>query len=626
MTIAKLLVANRGEIAQRVIRTAQDLGIATVAVFADPDRNSGFVRLADEAWPLGGTALRDTYLAGEKIVEIARRADADAVHPGYGFLSEEADFARLVADSGLTWIGPEPRALEALGDKINARRLAERVGVAPVPGTSEPVTGRETVDAFVAEHGFPIVTKRADGGGGRGIQVHRSPRDLDAFFAATDGRAESVFLERFIEDARHIETQAGRDAHGTIAIYSTRDCSVQRRHQKLIEEAPAPALPDGVEARLRDWTGRLLESVDYRGLGTVEFLVEPSGRIAFLEVNPRLQVEHPVTEEVTGIDLVAEQLRIASGKPLTEPSAPRGHAIELRITCEDPAAGMMPSTGTIDRLVWPTGHGVRVESGVDEGDAIGATFDPMLAKLIITGPDRPAALARCQRALRELEISGIATPIGLYREVLRAEDFSPTCPTTRWFETEILPAYAARAAEPGTGGGGPDDSRAAGRPGGSARTARMTPTAHSGSRHRTLDKELRTFVVEVEGRPIHLGIPTGLIAPDPEQFPAVPGRRPQPRRGTHAARRADTAAGADNEVRSPIQAIVVRTVVGPGDRVREGDLLLVLEAMKMESYVTAPRDGVVEAVTAAVGTTVAAGQILVTLGRVPEREEVGDVA
>ncbi|MDE1558196.1 MULTISPECIES: biotin carboxylase N-terminal domain-containing protein [Actinotignum] len=575
----KILVANRSEIAERVIRTAHDMGMKAVAVYADADREAQFVEDADSAYALEGTAYADTYMNIEKIIAIAQRSHADAVHPGYGFLSEVPEFATAVIEAGLTWIGPAPAVLHRLGDKIQARRLAESVGVAPVPGVSDPVQGRAGVDEFVARFGFPIVTKKADGGGGRGITIHNEAADLDRFFAAHGADLDSYFVERFIRTARHIETQSARDSHGNFAVISTRDCSAQRRNQKLIEEAPAPLLPGNAEAIVTEWSRRLFEAVDYVGLGTCEFLVEPDGRVNFLEVNPRLQVEHTVSEEVTGMDLVREQILIASGAELSEVPAPRAHSFEFRITCEDPATGMVPSTGTIEKIRWPLGHGVRIESGIEEGDIVTADFDPMLAKLVVTAPDREQAIARSRRALAELQITGVATPCAMYRDVLAMEEFAGHIPSTRWLEDTVLPAY--------------ENTQAASTP---------APVKDEEPRH--------TFVIEVDGRRMRMTLPAALIATGSH----VARRTLQPRRSQAASRTAMPAQDLTDPsgmVNSPIQAIVVRVVVEPGDKVHEGDLLVVLESMKMESYVYSPRDGEVTDVEVRAGATVAAFQPLV---------------
>lgn len=584
--ISKILVANRSEIALRVIRTAHDMGIKAVAVYADADREAEFVEQADSAYALNGTTYAETYMNIDKLMEIAKRAHVDAVHPGYGFLSEIPEFATAVIEAGMAWIGPTPSVLNRLGDKIQARRLAESVHVSPVPGISDPVEGREGIDAFVARFGYPIVTKKADGGGGRGITVHNNDEDLDVFFAAHANDASGYFVERFIRTARHIETQSARDSHGNFAVVSTRDCSVQRRNQKLIEEAPAPALPGNSEEIITRWSQRLFEAVDYVGLGTCEFLVEPDGRVNFLEVNPRLQVEHTISEEVTGIDLVREQIRIAQGENLSSIPAPRAHSFEFRITCEDPANGLIPSTGEITQIRWPLGHGVRIESGIEEGDVVTSNFDPMLAKLIVTAPDREQAIARSRRALKEMSIKGVATPANLYRDVISLDDFAVHPPSTRWFEDTILPEYV-----------GQGNPQAAAEP---------------------KEAEIRhSFVIEVDGRRMRLSLPTALVSTGEK----AARKALQPRRG-QATNRANQATqeltDATGMVNSPIQAIVVRVVVNIGDIVEEGDLLLVLESMKMESYVYAPHAGTVTDIEVEAGANVATYQPLVRVA--PEQK------
>ena len=586
--ISRILVANRSEIALRVIRTARDMGIESVAIYTDSDINAQFVAQADEAYALGSD-----YMDIDRIVTIAKEAGVDAVHPGYGFLSEIEEFAAAIIDAGIAWIRPDPTVLARLGDKIQARRLAESVGVSPVPGISDPVSGREVVEDFVASHGFPIVTKKADGGGGRGITVIDSDADIAHFFAAHGGEADKFFVERFIRTARHVETQCERDSAGNFAVVSTRDCSVQRRNQKLIEEAPAPQLPGDSDATIRDWSKRLFDAVGYVGLGTCEFLVEPDGRVNFLEVNPRLQVEHTVSEEVTGLDLVREQITIAGGGVLSPVPAARAHSFEFRITCEDPANGMIPSTGTISRLRWPLGHGVRIESGIVQGDVVTNGFDPMLAKLIVTAPDREQAIARSRRALEEMLVEGLATPAALYSEVISMDDFAGAPISTRWFEDSVLPE---KVSEEGAAGAG-------GTANGSHAAMPATP------------EERISFVAELNGQRMNVTIPRDVLVPN---GPRTNSRGHQPLRG--GVRRAATAAGGEQVdskgmVNSQIQAIVVRVCVEKGTKVQQGDLLVVLESMKMESYVYAPYDGTVTEIAVEGGENVAAFQPLVRVDR-----------
>lgn len=587
----KILIANRSEIALRVIRTATELGIDTVVGYADADAATPFTRAAGEAYSLGGDTLAETYMNGEKLIDLARATGADAVHPGYGFLSESPEFAEAVAAAGLTWIGPSPKTLRALGDKIGARQLAERVGVQPVPGISQQITGRAEVEDFVARWGYPIVTKKADGGGGRGITIIRENDDLDHFFQAAGPAPQGVFVEKYLENARHVETQCMRDARGNFAVVSTRDCSVQRRNQKLIEEAPAPGLTAQQEATLERWSRALFEGAGFVGLGTCEFLV--GDEIFFLEVNPRLQVEHTVSEEVTGLDLVAEQIRIARGESISPVPPARGHSFEFRITCEDPARDMQPSQGAITGLTWPLGHGVRVETGVAPGDVVASSFDSMLAKIIVTAPTREAAIARSLRALGEFRLDGLATPVQLYRDIITHPDFAALGYSTRWFEESFLPAWNAER--------------------------ETRPIHHAGSAHPPAPAESaaerQTFTIEIDGRQMTLTVPKALFATGTPQ--AV---RPQPLRRAARSRAVEqNGEAASGDVRSPIQAIVVRVVTEPGAVVAEGDLLVVLESMKMESYVYAPLAGRVERIAVQAGSNVAAGTELLTIA--PERKE-----
>lgn len=623
-TINKILIANRGEVALRVIRTAADMGIASVAVYADQDMAAPFVRLADEAWGLGGTTAEETYLAQDKILEIALETGADAIHPGYGFLSENPVFARTVEDAGIAWLGPRGDVIEALGDKISARRVAEACDVAPVPGVSEPISSRAQVEEFIEAHGYPVVLKRADGGGGRGISVLREGGDVERFFARhtarpTPGTPGEVgprpdtptdegapapveasvdlgahFVERFVEVARHVETQCARDSLGTFHVVSTRDCSVQRRNQKLIEEAPAPFLPDGVHDLLVESSRRLFDQVNYVGVGTVEFLLEPDGSVWFLEVNPRLQVEHPVSEEVAGIDLVREQVLIAMGLPLTAPVPPRGHSFEFRITSEDPAQELMPTAGRAQSVVWPSGPGVRLELGLAQGDEVVTAFDSMLAKIIVTGADREQALARSRRALGEFLIEGVATPVEVYQDIIDdpafigADGFGVS---TRWLETVFLPRH--------------DYSREDVAPS-------STATAEAGTAAQP-PAPRQTYVIELDGRRVTLRLPEGIFAAGTQ----APHRPAQPLRGQRQERpgapHQRSAVGADGTLASPMQAIVVQMCVRVGDHVEEGQLVAVLEAMKMEKYVQAPHAGVVTEVSTSQGASVAAGDPLLRI-------------
>ena len=593
--IRKVLIANRGEIAVRIARACADAGVSSVAVYADTDRGALHVTLAGEAFALGGARAAETYLDIDKLLDVARRSGADAVHPGYGFLAENAQFAQRVIDAGLTWIGPPPAAIEALGDKVSARHIAQRAGAPLVAGTADPVTGAAEVQAFAAEHGLPIAIKAAFGGGGRGMKVARDVDEIAEMFdsavreaTAAFGRGE-CFVERYLDSPRHVETQCLADAHGTVVVVSTRDCSLQRRHQKLVEEAPAPFLTPAQVQSLHTASKAILREAGYIGAGTCEFLVTADGTVSFLEVNTRLQVEHPVTEEVTGIDLVREQLRIASGEPLgyTEVAA-RGHSIEFRINGEDPAAGFLPMPGTINTLRVPSGPGVRWDSGVVQGDSVSGAFDSMIAKLIVTGSDRTQAVQRARRALAELTVEGIPTVIPFHRAVLDDEAFVPADPAqpftvhTRWIET----AFADRLA-----GLRPGGRTTAGSSGAPAATAEPEPEA------------TERVVVEVGGKRIEVVLPAGMGL--------VPGRgrpgRPGATRPVRARRGPARAAVSGTTLASPMQGTIVKVAVAEGALVAEGDLVVVLEAMKMEQPLVAHRAGTVSGLTAQVGAGVSAG-------------------
>ena len=601
----KLLIANRGEIALRVVRTAQEMGISTVAVYAEQDRDSQYVQMADEAYLLPGDTYRDTYLNEDLLIDILRRSGADAVHPGYGFLSEVAGFAAKVTAAGAKWVGPAPQALTDLGDKITAKRVAKAAHVPSVPGIAEPVTDMRTLLDFAHTYGYPVMMKRTDGGGGHGISVVRDDDELRGFYLNHDalqgGDLGEYFIEKFIDKARHIETQSGRDFHGNFTVYSTRDCTVQRRNQKLIEEAPAPFVSRDVELQLRGYSRHLFEEVDYVGLGTCEFMVTPAGKVYFLEVNPRLQVEHTVSEEVSGLDLVREQLVIADGGALTEAPAPRGHSFELRITCEDPATNLTPSSGTLTTVVWPSGPGIRIDSGVEEGDTVSPKFDSMMGKLVVTAQDRPAAVARVRRALRELKIEGVPTPASLFAKIFTDDAFTAEHGhgfevSTKWLERTYLNRV------PQTSNSGQPASLGA-----SAAGASDRPVSE-------------TFVIEINDKRVKLTVPQdivdGLTGSPRLQGGAV--RRPtQPLRGSAlhgadpVAKRADE--GASGVIASPMQAVVTRINVAEGASVRKGDLLVVVESMKMENYVYAPVEGTVTKIFVSPGDGVEAGATLVTL-------------
>jgi acetyl-CoA/propionyl-CoA carboxylase biotin carboxyl carrier protein len=584
-SIQKLLIANRGEIAVRIIRAAKDAGIGTVAIYADQDRNARHVRLAHEAYALNGTTSADTYLVIDKILSIAKRSGANAIHPGYGFLAENSDFARAVIDQGLVWIGPSPEAIEALGDKVTARHIAERVGAPLAPGTLNPVTGVDEVVAFAREHGMPVAIKAAFGGGGRGLKVVYEEGDIpEAFDSATReavaafGRGE-CFVEKYLEKPRHVETQCLADRNGTVVVISTRDCSLQRRHQKLVEEAPAPFLTDQQKTQLYEASKAILKEANYEGAGTCEFLIARDGTVSFLEVNTRLQVEHPVSEEVTGIDLVREQFRIAEGGLIDYPDPePHGHSIEFRINGEDPGMNFMPMPGPVHTLRFPGGPGIRVDSGVTTGDVITGAFDSLLAKLIVTGHTREDALERARRALWEFEVAGLPTVLPFHRLVVDEPAFAATTADqftvhTRWIETEF--------------------------------THHMEPWSGSLGAEVDTDDPYRTVVVEVEGRRLRVGVPAGIFQAGQTATLGKP-----PKRSSLGS--ASSQASGDT-VTSPMQATVVKVAVSPGDTVVKGDLVCVLEAMKMEQPMTAHRDGIVASVNCAIGDTVSAGHVLLAL-------------
>ena len=578
--ITKVLIANRGEIAVRVIRAARDSGIASVAVYADQDRDARHVKLADEAYALDGSTSADTYLVIDKILSIARRSKADAIHPGYGFLAENASFAASVIAAGLTWIGPSPDAIERLGDKVSARHIAAKVGAPLAPGTLNPVSGAEEVLDFVDQHGLPVAIKAAFGGGGRGLKVARTREEIPELFEsatreaiAAFGRGE-CFVEKYLDSPRHVETQCLADSHGNVVVISTRDCSLQRRHQKLVEEAPAPFLTDEQNELLYTSSKAILREVAYVGAGTCEFLVARDGTISFLEVNTRLQVEHPVSEEVTGIDLVREQFRIAEGEAIGyDDPAPRGHSFEFRINGEDPGRGFLPSPGPVHVLRFPGGPGVRVDSGVTTGDVISGAFDSLLAKLIVTGSSRADALERSRRALDEFEITGLPTVLPFHRKIVRDAAFtaSPFSVFTRWIETEF-----DNDLEPWSGS-----------------LVDATPSPKRTS-----------VVVEVDGKRIEVRLPARLMSSGGSSL-AQPAPR---RRGSSAV---ITATG--NSVKAPMQATIVKIAVSEGSSVVKGDLLLVLEAMKMEQPIAAHKDGTVANIGAVVGETVSSGHLLLDI-------------
>jgi acetyl-CoA/propionyl-CoA carboxylase biotin carboxyl carrier protein len=584
VTFKRVLIANRGEIALRVVRACRDAGLVSIAVYADPDEGAPYARLADEAVGLGGRTAGETYLDAERLLAAARQTGADAVHPGYGFLSENADFAQAVADAGLTWIGPPAAVIRSLGDKVQARAIAARAGAPLVPGTTTPVAGPAEAVWFADTHGLPIAIKAAHGGGGRGLRIARDRDEVAPLFeaavreaTAAFGRGE-CFVEAYVERGRHVEAQVLADIHGTVAVVGTRDCTLQRRYQKLVEEAPAPFLTGAQREQLERSAAAICTAAGYVNAGTVEFLLSPRGELSFLEVNTRLQVEHSATEESTDTDLVRAQLLIAAGQPVSpalgtgEPAA-RRHAIEFRVNAEDPGAGFTPSTGTITGWQVPSGPGIRLDSGVDLGAEVGGQFDSLLAKLIVTGRDRPQALERARRALAEFEIDGVQTTLPFFREVLGEPAFTAEGPEgfavhTRWIEQDYQPGQLA-----GTGGSGPG----------------AEPAAETGV-------------------PVRIGR-RWLIADVPGLAQAREGPLARAREQARERReRAEQAAG--DVISAPMQGTVLRVAVADGDEVTAGQELIVVEAMKMENPLRAPHPGRVADLHAAAGDTVAQGTVL----------------
>ena len=574
--ITKLLVANRGEIAVRIIRAAHDSGISTVAIYSDGDRNSPHAIMADEAHSLVGVTAAETYLSIEKIIRIARKTGADAIHPGYGFLAENADFATAVIDEGLIWVGPSPQAIEILGDKISARQIAEKVGAPLAAGTKEPVKDATQVLEFVEQFGLPIAIKAAYGGGGRGIKVAREGDDIAELFESATreatqafGRGE-CFVEKYLDKPRHVETQCLADSAGNVVVISTRDCSVQRRHQKLVEEAPAPFLSEEQNRQLYEASKKILIEAGYEGAGTCEFLIGADGTISFLEVNTRLQVEHPVSEEVTGIDLVREQLRIAEGGLIDYPDPTVvGHSFEFRINGEDPGRDFMPTPGKIQSIQQPSGPGVRFDSGVTSGITVSGNFDSMLAKLIVTGADREQALERSRRALDEIQVHGIPTVIPFHRLLVNEPEFtaeeSEFKVFTRWVETEW-----------------------------------DNPIEEWNGIAEIVEEEpLKTVNVEIEGQLVAVSLPARMLG-EGSLMGKPPKRRQSHQQTSHSGIKGNT-------VFAPMQSNVVKVAVTEGEHVNEGDLLLVLEAMKMEQPVTAHRSGRVSGLAVEPGTTLSAG-------------------
>ena len=579
-SVTKVLVANRGEIAVRVIRACVDEGIASVAVYAEPDADAPFVQLADEAFALGGETAAESYLDMDKVIAAAEKSGADAIHPGYGFLSENAEFAQKVIDAGLTWIGPSPEAIAALGDKVTARHIAEAAQAPMAPGTKDPVSGADEVVAFAEEHGLPVAIKAAFGGGGRGMKVAYTLEEIPELYesatreaTAAFGRGE-CFVERYLDKARHVEAQVLADQHGNVVVVGTRDCSLQRRFQKLVEEAPAPFLTDEQRERIHTSAKAICREAGYFGAGTVEYLVGSDGLISFLEVNTRLQVEHPVTEATTGIDLVREQFRIARGEQLlidADP-VPHGHAIEFRINGEDAAANFMPAPGTVTAYAEPAGPGVRVDSGVRAGSVVGGQFDSMLAKLIVTGATRREAIERARRALGEYVVAGFPTVIPFHQAILDNPAFvgdeDGFGVYTRWIEEEW--------------------------------DGELPTTPETDEDADTETPARRTFAVEIDGRRIEVALPEELVATGPAK------RKPKKRRAGKAAVSGDAVA-------SPMQGSVIKVNVEEGQEVAEGDVLVVLEAMKMENPVKAHKAGAVTGLAVEVGGQVNKGAVLMEL-------------
>ncbi|MFK0007520.1 acetyl/propionyl/methylcrotonyl-CoA carboxylase subunit alpha [Paenarthrobacter sp. NPDC090520] len=581
----KVLIANRGEIAVRVARACDDAGISSVAVYADIDADAMHVAVADEAFSLGGNSPADTYLNIGKLLDVASRSGADAVHPGYGFLSENADFAQAVLDAGLEWIGPSPESIRQLGNKITAREIAVRAGAPLVAGSEGPVESSAEARAFAEQHGLPLAIKAAFGGGGRGLKVVRELAEVEEAFdsavreaVVAFGRGE-CFVEQYLDRPRHVEAQVIADKHGNVVVVGTRDCSLQRRHQKLVEEAPAPFLSESQRQQIYDGAKAIVREAGYYGAGTVEFLVSANGAVAFLEVNTRLQVEHPITEETAGVDLVQEQFRIAAGLPLsiTEDPAAQGHSFEFRINAEDVGRGFLPSPGTVDSVVAPTGPGIRLDSGVRAGSIVAPQFDSLLAKLVVTGVDRQQALRRARRALAEMNIAGLATVLPFHRAVLESEDFTSSEGLrvhTRWIETDFAdqipvdPEYSA--------------------------------AAPSGER--------RTITVDVDGKRLAVGLPADLLdgwARSGQGLPPVSGLTDTPGSVTNGV-----ASPADSALVAAMSGTVVKWLVEPGAEVAAGDPLVVLEAMKMETQVPAHRAGKLTEVLSAPGGVVTTGAVL----------------
>ncbi|MEV8638839.1 biotin carboxylase N-terminal domain-containing protein [Streptosporangium sp. NPDC051023] len=589
----KVLIANRGEVAVRVARACSDAGIASVAVYAEPDRDALHVTIADEAFALGGETAAESYLDIGKVLEAAAKSGADAVHPGWGFLAENAEFARAVLAAGLTWIGPPPQVIEDLGDKVSARRIALAAGAPLAPGTKGPVSGPDELVEFAKEYGLPVAIKAAFGGGGRGLKVARTLEEIPEAYesavreaVAAFGRGE-CFAERYLDRPRHVETQCLADTHGNVVVISTRDCSLQRRHQKLVEEAPAPYLTEEQNRVLYSASKAILTEAGYVGAGTCEFLIGSDGMVSFLEVNTRLQVEHPVSEEVTGLDLVREQFRIAQGEELGYDDPPvRGHSIEFRLNGEDPGRNFLPSPGTITAWRPPSGPGVRLDSGAEDGTVLWRAFDSLLAKLIVTGADRTQALDRARRALAEFRVEGLATTLPFHRAVVEDPAFRDGeggvfSVHTQWIETEFRGGIEPYPEIP----------------------AAATPLAKG-----------EPVVVEVDGRRVEVVVPPGFAAStgghsSPGAHTPSTARRPR----RQASRAGVAGAGGADAVTSPMQGTIVKVAVDNGDRVSTGDLIVVMEAMKMEQPLFAHKSGTVTQLDMGVGDAVSGGHVLCLL-------------
>jgi acetyl-CoA/propionyl-CoA carboxylase biotin carboxyl carrier protein len=583
--LAKVLIANRGEIAVRVIRACKDAGIGSVAVYAEPDRDAVFVRLADEAYSLEGSTPGDSYLSIEKILAVAKRSGADSVHPGYGFLAENAGFAQAVIDAGLIWIGPPPAAIESLGDKAKAKQIAQKANAPLAPGTKDAVESADEVVEFAKENGLPVAIKAVFGGGGRGLKVARTIEEIPELYESAVREAVSAFgrgeclVEKFLDKPRHVETQCLADSHGNVVVVSTRDCSLQRRHQKLVEEAPAPYLTDDQVERLYSSSKAILKEAGYVGAGTCEFLVARDGTISFLEVNTRLQVEHPVSEEVTGIDLVREMFRIAAGEELgyDDPEV-RGHSIEFRINAEDGGRGFLPAPGTLTKWAPPSGPGVRLDGGYEEGETIPGSFDSLVAKLIVSGTSRQQVLERSRRALDEFVVDGMPTVIPFHRSVVDDPAFTAADGSfevyTTWIETDYV-----NELEPYAGPSETDEP---------AERERVT--------------------VEVGGKRVEVVLPGGLGA----SAAAAGGAK----KAKHS-RKASGAAASGDSLTAPMQGTVVKVTVEEGQAVAAGDQIVVVEAMKMEQPINAHKDGIVTGLSVEVGATVTSGEVIADIKDAP---------